>query len=282
MLMFICVCDSTNDFMSAIRDAKKLHATKCSHELNTSYHLLRLENEPTTLGLAVELTADQLSNMSIKVLPAEDADMRRIFSIASDAFNVNEPLWDAMYPSHPESSGRDAGGERFLKIKNSDPNTTFIKAVDTSSGEIVGFAKWNVYANNTFPDSSSIKGHESIYWAERPDEEPFSRHCMEVFVVDRNAAIKASGGNLVSLDILTVDSNHQRRGVGQAMVEWGTQKADALGVEAVVESSAFGKGLYEKNGFDFVKDVELEMPEQWKDRPKMRTAWMVRPAKGKA
>lgn len=215
--------------------------------------------------------------MTTTVLPAADADMRRIFTIASDAFNVNEHFWDVMYPKHLTEGGRDAGGERFLKLKNSDPNTTFIKAVESSSGEIVGFAKWNIYANNTLPDSASIKGHENNYWSDAPEELAYARHLMEVFGTERNKAIQDSKGNIVSLDILAVDPKHQRKGVGHVLVKWGIDKADAMDVDAVVESSVFGKGLYEKNGFVFLKDVELEVPEQWEQRPKAKFAWLVRP-----
>ena len=78
-------------------------------------------------------------------------------------------------------------------------------------------------------------------------------------------------------DILSIDPAHQRKKVGDALVKWGLKKADELGLPAVVESSVFGKGLYEKNGFVFEKDVTMRLPEQWKGRPKSRYAWLVRP-----
>lgn len=79
-------------------------------------------------------------------------------------------------------------------------------------------------------------------------------------------------------DICAIDPAHQRKKVGDALVKWGLQKADELGLEAVVESSVFGKGLYEKNGFVFVEDVKVEVPG-FEERPVGGYAWLVRPKK---
>lgn len=38
--------------------------------------------------------------MSFIAVPANDADMPRLFEITSLAFKDNEPFWDAMYPRH--------------------------------------------------------------------------------------------------------------------------------------------------------------------------------------
>lgn len=214
--------------------------------------------------------------MGVKVLEAEDADMDRIVEIASLAFARNEPMWDTMWPNHWLDSGRRVGAERMRATRKSDPHTKYMKAVDEASGEIVGMAKWNIY-DNSLPDLDAIKP-VGDYW-DNDEEKMYATALTQVFLEERNAAIKQSNGNLVSLDVLTIDPAHQRKGVGDALVKWGTKKADDLGVEAVVESSTFGQGLYEKNGYVFVKDVELQAPERWKDRPKARFAWLVRPKK---
>lgn len=212
--------------------------------------------------------------MGITISPAEDADMHRLFTITSLAFKDNEPFWDAMYPDHNTTSGREKGGARFVKAKNSDPNTTFVKAVDDSTGEIAGFAKWNIF-KNFIPKPGKAEGD---YW-QTDEEKEYCQHLMNVFTEDRIAFLESRQGNAVNLDILVIDPKFQRMGIGGKLVEWGTGKADGLSFDACVESSVFGKGLYEKHGFVFEKDVTMRLPERWEARPRSRYAWLVRPKK---
>ncbi|WPG98306.1 Hypothetical protein R9X50_00109400 [Acrodontium crateriforme] len=217
--------------------------------------------------------------MSIKVLEAEQADFPRIFEICSLAFAHNEPFFDILYPEHWLESGRRNGIERMRQASREDKHTHFLKAVDESTGEIVGMAKWNVY-DNEMPDLDKKKPLGD-YWATAEDK-AFAADIIQNFLVTRHGAIKASKGNLLSLDILTIHPDHQRRGVGGALVKWGTDIADKLNVETIVESSRFGKGLYLKNGFVFQRDCVLVASEKWngiREAPKCGFAWLIRPKK---
>lgn len=46
------------------------------------------------------------------------------------------------------------------------------------------------------------------------------------------------------------------------LVEWGVKRADELGIEAFVEATEEGKGLYAKWGFGVVEDVRIR-GERW-------------------
>ena len=215
--------------------------------------------------------------MGINVAPAEDADMDRVFEIACIAFDRNEPLWDVMWPAHWQESGRQKGAARMRAIRDTTPSTTYLKAVDEETGVIMGMAKWNFFSDASHATNLDTPQPAGDHW-ETEDESSYAAVMTQLFLTERNAAIKKSGGHLVSLDILTIDPAYQRRGVGDALVKWGTKLADDMGVEAVVESSVFGRGLYEKNGFVFVKDVVMRAPDaKWKDKAEGRIAWMVRP-----
>lgn len=88
--------------------------------------------------------------------------------------------------------------------------------------------------------------------------------------------------NLSSLpDMLAIDPAHQRKKVGDTLVKWGLKQADELGLDAVVESSVFGKGLYEKNGFVFDEDVRVIVPG-FEERPVGEFAWLERPKRPNA
>jgi hypothetical protein len=67
------------------------------------------------------------------------------------------------------------------------------------------------------------------------------------------------------------------------LVKWGTELADKLGFTAVVESTPYGRGLYESEGFQFVDCWETRLPEKWEGiRGRQKFDWLVRPAKTNA
>lgn len=53
--------------------------------------------------------------------------------------------------------------------------------------------------------------------------------------------------------MLQTDPAFQGRGAGGMLVDWGTKKAEKLGLPIYLESSKAGYRLYQKHGF---KDIE--------------------------
>jgi hypothetical protein len=69
------------------------------------------------------------------------------------------------------------------------------------------------------------------------------------------------------------------------LVEWGTRKADELGVEAIVVSVPFAVPFYEKVGFGQIEQIDVdfdvaEPSEKWRkyQAEDLRTFLMWRPA----
>ena len=52
--------------------------------------------------------------------------------------------------------------------------------------------------------------------------------------------------------------NHRRRGAGRLLMEWGTKKADELGLTSYIESTESGRPLYEAQGFYVEGDIDLD------------------------
>ncbi|RYP35025.1 hypothetical protein DL767_004006 [Monosporascus sp. MG133] len=75
----------------------------------------------------------------------------------------------------------------------------------------------------------------------------------------------------IYLDALAVLPTHQKQGYGGALVKWGNELADELGVECYLEASLAGRPLYAANGY-IEQDVSAVM-----DNP--RSCPMLRPAK---
>jgi len=51
------------------------------------------------------------------------------------------------------------------------------------------------------------------------------------------------------MDDNSVHPEHQQKGVGSMLLEYGVRKADELGIECFVEVTDEGMGLYKKFGF---------------------------------
>ncbi|KAL8651851.1 MAG: hypothetical protein Q9210_003025 [Variospora velana] len=212
--------------------------------------------------------------MALKLEICGDNDMQRTFEILSSAFGHEHPYIDAVFPSHATASGRKIGGDRLLAIKHSDPKTTFLKVTDTDTGEMIAQAKWNIY-NGEVPDDVELDGD---FWAGQ-DEKEYAQYLFREYLGPRRAAIKAYGGHLVSLDILTVDPKHQKRGAGRMLVEWGTAIADKMGVVTVVEATKYAIPLYQSAGFEIVHHHVIDLPDHWAGRDKQTFTWMIRPKK---
>ena len=125
----------------------------------------------------------------VDICPAQD--FYRVFSLASDAFGHDAPYHDAIYPNHHSDAGRQAGAQRFLHLARTDPKNRFTKATDTATGEIVGFARWIVFANEDEREPE-LSGD---FW-ETQDEKDYAVHLYEVFLRPRRETVDAVRGPL--------------------------------------------------------------------------------------
>lgn len=81
--------------------------------------------------------------------------MDRAFVNVSSSIGHEHPYIDACYLDHDTELGRKRGSERMIAIKNSDPNTIFVKVVNALTGEIIALGKWNVY-KGTLPEEADL------------------------------------------------------------------------------------------------------------------------------
>jgi len=79
---------------------------------------------------------------------------------------------------------------------------------------MVAAAKWNVYGG-VVPEEQDLEGD---FW-QNDDEKGYAQLLFREFLIPRRLAIKKLGGKVMSLDILSVDPNWQRRGAGRMLVK---------------------------------------------------------------
>lgn len=75
----------------------------------------------------------------------------------------------------------------------------------------------------------------------------------------------------IDLHMLHTDPKQEGRGAGSALLKWGTQKADELGLPAYLESSPNAHDFYKKYGFEDVEIFELDL-SRFGGARKMHTA----------
>ncbi|KAM0145519.1 hypothetical protein ACHAPG_011582, partial [Botrytis cinerea] len=186
-----------------------------------------------------------------------DADKDRTFEIVSHAFGHDI---EAAFPAHDTPTGRALGSSRMSSMKRTDPSITFLKVTDTDKGIMIAQAKWNIY-KNTAPKETDL---DENFW-ETDEEKLYAQLMRREYLIPRRKAIEDSGGNILSLDMLTVDPKYQSRGAGRLLT--------------VVEATESGRPLYESEGFQYIDRWETRFPPKWESRDKQQFLWMTRPAK---
>lgn len=233
--------------------------------------------------------------MPFKLERCDEDDMPRWFEIASIAFAHDHPYFDTEFPNHDQPSGRAAGSKRFRQTFRDDKHANWLKVVD-DDGTIVAVAKWNEY-DGVLPEEEEFDGQ----WWETDDEKKYAEYLGKTFLKKRRARMEEVNGHCIcmyfpsvlpsftmlisaiaALEFLQVDPKYHRRGAGRLLTQWGVKRADELGVLAIIEASGPGSNLYKQEGFEILDEYDLELPEEWKDRPKQRVRWMERQPKAKA
>ncbi|SPO26903.1 uncharacterized protein UTRI_10366_B [Ustilago trichophora] len=106
--------------------------------------------------------------------------------------------------------------------------------------ELVGFSIWQRIDPTTPLDSPISNAKES--------QDPCLANRFFAQMNRTRESIMA-GKTYYFLKLLTILPNHQRKGLGSTLVNWGTKKADKQAIPAWLESSPMGKGTYLKAGF---------------------------------
>jgi len=97
-------------------------------------------------------------------------------------------------------------------------------------------------------------------------------------------------GHLLDLFIIFTHPDYRRQGVGQQFMDWGLKKADELGFDFYLDSTPYGRLLYEANGFRYIEEnvnipvAEGTTDEKWKEMEEKVgpfTFWLMwRPVNG--
>ncbi|OKL64432.1 hypothetical protein UA08_01109 [Talaromyces atroroseus] len=225
--------------------------------------------------------------MKVTISPAEPAESRAIIELNEHAF---QSTYDVLFDGRLKPETLDALAESRVKqlLKASEEvkaqtgplSKRFFafKAVDDETGEIVGEARWMIYyEDETLTKTIEEEQTERVtpptpqmnVEANRAFQKVLStvkRLVLEVPDAQQQKDSKERDLNEVKklrkrvyLHVLAVHPNHQKKGIGRKLLQWGLDEADRLGLIAYLEASNEGRPLYEQSGFEAVKKVSMDL-----------------------
>lgn len=103
--------------------------------------------------------------MPLLITHASESDIDRLMEVQFAAM-AQEPYHHVLFPGPNTPSARAQAGARTLQDWRGDPSEKVLKVVDSESGEIVGFGKWNVYTSERA--RSEWDQHVEVDWTKDP------------------------------------------------------------------------------------------------------------------
>ncbi|KAI1753182.1 acyl-CoA N-acyltransferase [Xylaria castorea] len=186
--------------------------------------------------------------MPLVVLPAQICDIEAVYNIYFNAFE-HQPVLRILFPGGVD---RKAHTEGITHLWNSDANGYPVKCVDTDTGEIIGMACWDIFWK---PGDESIwPKPEGAVWLDGKDRETADRILVPIW----NMHEKLFGDHRhIYLPTIAVHPDHQRRGAGRLLMQWGIDVAEKTGLSIYLESTGPGNSLYEAMGFERLTHVQI-------------------------
>ncbi|GAW13466.1 hypothetical protein ANO14919_028520 [Xylariales sp. No.14919] len=144
-----------------------------------------------------------------------------------------------------------------------DPSSYWQKVVDEETGKIAGGALWNIHEQNPFANPAPSEPT----WFPDDGSRRFVEKALQNHSRPRSQVAQKPH---LYLFIIFTHPQYRRKGVGQQFMDWGIKKADEKGVDFYLDSTPYGRPLYEANGFAYIEE-NINIPttenpdEKWKE-----------------
>ncbi|KAI2632572.1 acyl-CoA N-acyltransferase [Hypomontagnella submonticulosa] len=186
--------------------------------------------------------------MPLVVLPAQVPDIKAINDIYFTAFE-DVPVMRFLFPSGVNRDEYDMATQHTWEH---DPSTYPIKCVDTSTGEIIGMATWQLFWKHG--EEHSWKKPSGVDWLQGEERETSEKVLMPIFEMRDQLFGRRRH---VYLPTTAVHPDHQKRGAGRLLMQWGIDIAEKLELPLYLETSEDVAPFYEKMGCERLTDVKV-------------------------
>ncbi|KAL2677334.1 hypothetical protein Neosp_011103 [[Neocosmospora] mangrovei] len=202
---------------------------------------------------------------SLKLIRVNSVDeVDQLIDLACEIW-IDDPIFSCVVPGRRERPDQYRQvWQLLLHSEYSSPGSVVMVACDGSSNDIadaLGFTVWHRHGSSETARSwqgdtlnkKLIRLGLLLQWTYsfalgQLPEGVSASYAKEIMAETRNAE-RFYPDERWRLAFISVSPNHQRRGIGRKLVQWGLDRSEEEGVAAVLEASDAGKGLYEKMGF---------------------------------
>ena len=136
----------------------------------------------------------------------------------------------------------------FISTKISVPSWQFIKALDPTTKQIIGWGGSNI---------------NEAGWADKPNN--FDTSILDAFLQDKELSVKKewlAGRRHVYLAALFTEPEFQGRGVGTSVIEMTHERADNEGLVCYLQGTAVAQPFYMARGWRYAERFEFDL-EPW-------------------
>lgn len=218
-------------------------------------------------------SSKQKSSFTLKpVLRSDFTAMAEMCGLAFE--NDRHTMLKAAHPTRPYNHAAGMGGAFEYWISRPSGSLELTKAVDDTTGEMLGFVCWGMNLDRSPRTEQGEKGVDSS--VERPEvtaaEEAFPNQDATLDPLERLEEMTSShlaafqerfkDTRCMYVITITVHPKHQGRGVGPALIKRGTSRADAEGALCWVHSSEAGVHTYQRCGFEVDDTLEIYL-DKW-------------------
>ncbi|GFF78261.1 hypothetical protein IFM61392_00374 [Aspergillus lentulus] len=194
---------------------------------------------------------------------ATEADAPAIAELNIICFQ-DGPMYRNMFPNiDPLSATPMKISRTYDKLSN--PKMHLLVATDSTSNQVLGCSRW------LMPDLSPIWRSESEMAVLSDEARAKAAQMAQLRPAGMNVAVydgvmKAleemrrkyvREGDIV-LELLVTHPQHQGKGVGKALLDWGVRMADQKNARIYLEASPEGYPLYRKYGWRDVEDIVID------------------------
>lgn len=213
------------------------------------------------------------TNTKIELKHATQDDVPTLQAISEAAMQSDIQTQFKQAASRSEG---DDGTKMPLSDFISNPRMRVLKAVETGTSNILGFICWAFkgYAESDLPpklEAAQRKApialdsakHDHDDKAMRAEGDPVSllNERSSTDFSQWMAQMMPEGSKCLYICGIAVHPDAQGKGVGTALVQWGTQRADQDGVICWVHSSEAGYALFNKLGFVVDRAYHVDLNE---------------------